>query len=286
MKKYYLVYLSLLVLSIGCSTANKTKSSSTTELKLSDVVYGANPRNIMDIYLPANRNQTTPFALLIHGGGWVGYGKENIREYQDTLLANGIAVASMNHRYANDSTIHYPQMLEDVDNALNYCIAHAKEWNTRNDRFVMTGVSSGGHLALLYGFTSTNKINAIVEFAAPTNLADTALLNYAVKTNLIDLIQKMTGKKYKEGKPLDPSFALSSPINHIKNIPVLIVQGKADRVVPYSQSLQLNQALEEKGIVHKLVTIPNAEHDLNLTDPATKKLVYGEAVKWILKYGK
>lgn len=286
MKHSFFLFLSFLVLSVGCNTTNKPTTGSKTELKLSDVAYGTNPRNIMDVYLPANRNNTTPFAILIHGGGWVGYGKEYIREYQDSLLANGIAVASMNHRYANDSTIHYTQMLEDVDNALNYCIAHAKEWNTRKDYFVMTGVSSGGHLALLYGFTSPKKINAIVEFCAPTNLADTALLNYAVKTNLIDLIQKMTGKKYAEGKPLDPAFALSSPINHIKNIPVLIVQGNADLVVPYSQSVQLNQALEEKGIVHKLVTIPNAGHDLNLTDPATRTLVYGEAVKWILKYGK
>lgn len=274
-----------LVAFMGCSSSKKMVTNIAEE-KFINVTYGADTRNIMDVFLPASRTSNTPFVLLIHGGAWVGYSKDYVNDYRDTLLNNGIAVASINHRYANDSTIHYPQMLEDVNNALDYCMAHANQWNTRNDGFTMAGVSSGGHLALLYGFTSTKKINAIVEFCAPTNLADTAVLNYTVKIKLIDVIQKMTGKKYEEGTPLDTAFANSSPITHVKNIPVLIVHGNADPVVSYSQTLQLNQRLKEKGVVHKLVTIPGADHSLNMKDPATRALVYKEAVQWILKYGK
>jgi hypothetical protein len=44
--------------------------------------------------------------------------------------------------------------------------------------------------------------------------------------------------------------------------------------------------LEADKIVHKLIPIPGAGHDLNLrTDPVTKVMIYREAEAWIFKYG-
>lgn len=285
MKHFFWIVAVIMIIS-ACSSAKKTTAQALAQEKLNDVKYGPYDRNIMDVYLPANRTANTPFALLIHGGGWTGYGKEYIREYQDTMLAHGIAVASINHRYANDSTIHYKEMLADADAALTYCINHAAEWHTRSNNFVITGVSSGAHLALMYGFTSTKKINAIVEFSAPTNVSDTALLSYTMKVNLLDLIQKMVGKKFQPGQPLDAAFADASPVNHVrKDIPVLIIHGNADPVVPYVQALQLNEKLQQAGAVHKLVTLPNVGHSLEPKDSALKTMMYDEAVKWINTYG-
>eukprot|EP01133_Synstelium_polycarpum_P010549 gene10549-12272_t len=239
--------LILLIFSFTCAKAEKPVDSLTLQKKM-DVVYGPYPRNIMDVYLPAGRSASTPFVLLIHGGAWTMAAKENIREYQDSLLAHGIAVASINHRYANNQDVHYPQMMEDVEKALNYCISQANQWNIRSDHFVLTGVSSGAHLALLYSYTSKKNINAIVEFCGPTDLTDTTTLNYEIKTGLIDVIQKMTGRNYVKGAQLDPSYADSSPVNHVKNIPVLIIHGDKDKVVPYAQSLFLVKELQKKGV--------------------------------------
>lgn len=38
------------------------------EYKLSNVSYGTHDRNVMDVYLPANRTIDAPLAILIHGG--------------------------------------------------------------------------------------------------------------------------------------------------------------------------------------------------------------------------
>lgn len=280
-----IVLTAMILAYIACSSLRK-QATNLPEQKQNDVKYGSNERNIMDVYLPANRDASTPFVLLIHGGGWVGYGKENIREYQDTLFANGIAVASINHRYANDSTIHYHEMITDAETALDYCSGHADEWHTRSNNFVVTGVSSGGHLALMTGYSSRKKIKAIVEFSAPVNFADTALLNYARQVNLLDLIQKMTGKIYRINEPLDAAFYDASPVNHIKkDIPVLIVHGDADPLVPYAQAQLFNQMLEEVGAVHKLITLPDVGHSLQPKDSVLYKMMYSEAVNWILKYG-
>ncbi|AOM76393.1 alpha/beta hydrolase [Pedobacter steynii] len=286
MKKSILAVFTLFIILSGCSSTKQVTSSS-TEKKLKNVAYGKHPRNVMDVYLPAGRSKQTPLVLLIHGGAWVKAGKEDAQEYADSLFNNHIAVVSINYRYASTDSVHYLQMMEDVDNALNYCIANAQDWNIRKDNFSLTGGSSGAHVALLYSYTTNKKIKAIVDLCGPTNLADTTVLNYSAKVGLLGVIEMMTGKKYIRGQALDPAYANSSPITHIKNIPTLIIHGTTDPVVHFSQSQQLSDQLKAKNVIHKLLPIPGAGHDLNTKkDPATRTLVYHEAINWISKYGK
>ncbi|MBN8820428.1 MULTISPECIES: alpha/beta hydrolase [unclassified Spirosoma] len=219
--RYGWVVLSALIL-LNCSTS-KTAIGHYQQEKLNDVAYGTSPRNVMDVYLPANRTDKTPFVILIHGCAWVKAGKEYVRDIQDTLLNHGIAVASINHRYANQTDIHYPQMLADVNQAMTYCHTHAAEWHTRPDGFVLMGASSGGHLALLTAYTTPRNIRAVVDFSGPTNFTDTTLLNYADKVGLMEVVQMMTGKPYVKGTLPDPAFAQASPVTQVKPIPVLIV---------------------------------------------------------------
>jgi len=253
--------------------------------KLMQVSYGPYPRNIMDVYLPANRTDKTPFVVLIHGGAWTMSGKEAVRDFQDSLFAHGIAVASINHRYANDSDVHYLQMIQDVDRAVSYCQAHSNQWHTNAKNLVMSGASSGAHLALLYAYTTSKKIKAIVDFCGPTDLADTAVLNYSANVGLMGVIQKMTGKTYTPGKTVPQEFIASSPLYYIKNIPILIVHGTADPVVKFVLSQRLSDKLDSARIIHKLLPIPGAGHDLNLANPVTKAMIYSESEAWILKYG-
>ncbi|MBD2755272.1 alpha/beta hydrolase [Spirosoma validum] len=280
---YSWVMLTALML-VNCS-ASKTPSGHYQQEKFNDVAYGVHSRQVMDVYLPANRTTHTAFVILIHGGAWVKAGKEYVRDIQDTLLKHGIAVASINHRYANQTDVHYPQMLEDVNQAMTYCSTHAAQWHTRPDGFVLVGASSGAHLALLTAYTTPKTIRAVVDFSGPTNLADTTLLNYAQKVGLIEVVQMMTGKSYVKGTLPDPAFAQASPLTQVKAIPVLMIHGTADVVVPYAQSEVLEGKLSSMGIKHKLLAIPNAGHDLSMNDSKIRALVLNTAVEWVLTYG-
>ena len=269
----------------GCSSTKRIATSFTEE-KIMDVAYGSFPSSKMDVYLPANRNAQTPFVILIHGGAWVSGDKKSDTPTQDSLLAHGIACANINYRFVNSLQTHYPQMLSDIDSAVNYCIAHAGEWNTRKDNFITSGASAGGHLSLLYGYTTNKKVSVIIAECPVTDLTDTAVLNYETKIGLLNVIQKMTGAIYTPGQSLGPEFAASSPIYHVKNIPTLIIHGTADRTVPYSQAVDLDKMLTTKNITHKLITIPGADHDCNINVPTTRTMIYKEIVAWAWKYGK
>ena len=249
-----------------------------------DVHYGTHERQVMDVALPPGRSSSTPLVVLIHGGAWTMAGKEYVTQFRDSIFHNGIAIASINHRYANDSAVHFREMIEDVDLAVRYCLTHAAEWNVAENNINIAGVSSGGHLALLYAFTTNTPVKTVVEFSAPVQFADTVLLNYARKAGLIDVVQKMTGHRYLDNQPLDAAFTEASPLTHVKSIPTLIVHGTADVVVPFGQAQLLDRKLTSLNVPHKMISIETAGHDLNLKDSTTRALVYSESSKWIRSY--
>ncbi|MGH2564919.1 MAG: prolyl oligopeptidase family serine peptidase [Ginsengibacter sp.] len=269
---------------VGCNS--KRIVANLAEGKKTDIIYGSFPSSKMDVYLPANRNTQTPFVILIHGGSWVSGAKEDETPTQDSLMAHGIASANINYRFANDSDIHYPQLLADIDSAVNFCSTHFQEWNIKKENYILCGFSAGAHLALLYGFTTNKKINAIIAESAPTDLTDTAILNYENRIGMIPEIEKIVGATYTQEQPLAPAFAASSPIDHVKNIPTLLIHGTADSLVPYSQAVNLDKMLGSKNIPHRLISIAGANHDCNINVPATRTMIYNEIVGWTLQYGK
>lgn len=272
----------LIILLLAVSLHSLAQSDT---LKQTDVKYGPYERNVLDVYLPPNRTPQTPFVIVIHGGAWVQAGKEYVRDFQEYLLKEGIASVNLNHRYANDTTVHYKEIMQDIDNAVNFCISNAAKWNTRNTGFCTAGFSSGAHLALLYGYTTTKKINAILDFSGPANFTDTTTLAYSVKVGLMPLIEKISGDTCTDVNHLPESFALASPYTHVKNIPTFIAHGLVDPVVLIRQSQQLADTLQAIKAPVEFIKVPGLAHDLD-KKPVEKEQLYQAAVKWLKTYGK
>ena len=281
---HILLFLFIFSLS-GCSSTQS--ENETQEIELTDVKYGSHDRNKMDIYLPANRNPETPFVVNIHGGAWTVGDKSNDTSLSKYLLSKGIAVANINYRYANSTDTHLPELLDDVDQAFKYLIVHSKDWNTRNTGFSITGQSSGAHISLMYAYTKTDKIKAIVDRCAPTDFTDTNTLWQLDNQHLMDAVNQMSGNKtvWKEGDPIPELYTRSSPVKFVKNIPILIIHGDKDPVVPIKQSYNLIEVLKEKNALYKLLIFQGADHSLDaLPGNSAKKLT--STADWINQYGK
>lgn len=272
----------------SCSRDNHPPLAPAEQQKQYSLSYGPDTRNKLDIYLPANRNSATPFVLLIHGGAWVEGDKADFNFLQDSLMAEGIASASISYRYAS-GTVHYQELMADVGLALNYCYNKSTEWNIRKDKYIICGFSAGAHMALLYGYQydNSNRIGGIISASGPTDISQADWLNYAAVTSLLDEIQLMVGATYTFGQPLDPKFTDASPIHHIKNVPTLILHGTADPLVPYVQAQNLSVALASQNITQRLVTFENGGHDLGVTNnPAYYNTMMTEIKTWCKTYGK
>ncbi len=287
MKPLPLFLLIWLLLTAACTEKEPAKPSTGETTRFTDVAYGQHARHKMDVVLPARRNEATPFVLLIHGGGWMAGSKEDMKGFQDYLEVNGIASAAINYRYA-DANLHYAALMDDVHKAVSFCASKASTWSYRDSRFILLGASAGAHMSLLYGYKydSGNRTGGIISMAGPTDLTNIAMLNYAASIGLGASIFNIVGAAYVGGQPLAPQFAEASPVHQLKNVPTLLIHGKTDNVVLYSQAEILATKLQQQSVPYKLVSLPNDGHDLGLGKPANVQLIASEIVQWINKYGK
>jgi acetyl esterase/lipase len=265
------------------ATSQPTKK----DLVLRDVKYGTDKRNTMNVLVPKGSNDKTPFILFMHGGAWVTGDKNDVAIVQLALGSAGIASAAINYRYASDN-VHYPELMSDVNSAVDYIVDHGKDWNINTNKMAIGGISAGAHMALLYGYhyDKGNHISSIISMAGPTDMTNVDFLNGATLLKLIDGGNKMVGATYEFGKPVPSQFKTASPIQYVKNVPTLIVHGTGDIVVPYAQAELLANTLKKKGYTYDLMTIPGANHDVGLGNQATAKQIADKVVEWVKRYSK
>lgn len=116
---------------------------------LRDQPYGSDPRQRMDVYLPAGA-QGAPVIFMVHGGAW-RWGDKGAAAVVDNKvarwLARGLAFVSIDYRLLPQADPQ--QQAQDVARALAAAQTHAAEWGADPARFVLMGHSAGAHLIAL-----------------------------------------------------------------------------------------------------------------------------------------
>ena len=84
-------------------------------------------KHLLDIYIPANAKGNVPFVVFIHGGGWISNDKYADMGYMPNtitaILNNGIAIASIDYRYAMQAV--FPKILQDCNRAVSFLYDNA-----------------------------------------------------------------------------------------------------------------------------------------------------------------
>ncbi len=256
--KYFLWILLAAVTTFGCSKEGESEVHKVfIEPKtITDVNYGNDVAQRMDIYLPAGRSQaTTQVLLIIHGGGWFAGDKKDMNDFASKFQnqMSNYAVVNMNYRLVTFAPVRYmlPPQTDDIRSAMDYIGKNAAELGVKQE-FVVLGLSAGGHLAMLYSYKydTERRVKAAVNIVGPSNLNDSYYLNielyrWAMEhiTNPSNLPTNMTA----------PVFG--SPVTWVtKNAPPTIsFYGTNDEYIPPSQ----HSALEDTLNNYK---IPNQKH--------------------------
>lgn len=259
----------LLILAAVCgmavSTGCKKNEWGTGQNKtMTDVAYGSDPQQKMDVYLPAGRNtEKTRMFIWIHGGAWSGGDKSEgsgIKQLLDHYL-HDYAYASLNYRLYNTDTQanRFPAQENDIKAAVDYILAHAQEWQV-SDRIVIGGGSAGGHLALLQGYkyNTEGHIRAAVAYYPPTELRSCYSYNLFTQFTLYSLLG---------GTPdmVPQLYAESSPLTYLAagSCPTVFFHGTDDQVVPISQSDTLKARLTQTGVPSDYAYYPGQGHGFN-----------------------
>ncbi len=115
------------------------------------IVYGEDPLQVLDLWLPKVRTGKAPLVLYVHGGGWKRGSKDSAtgRAKPVHYPEEGYAFASINYRLVPAATVE--QQAADVASALAAVLAKADALGIDRTRVVLMGHSAGAHLVALVG---------------------------------------------------------------------------------------------------------------------------------------
>ncbi|MFI5452069.1 alpha/beta hydrolase [Pedobacter sp. UC225_61] len=185
----------MLMLFIACEKVEQPSYQTKAEAQLiTDLAYGNDPKQTMDVYLPPNRTSNTSVIIFVHGGSFIGGDKNDYKAHAIYLANCGYAVLNVNYRLVNgtglsetrlepphiESEVKIKDQVNDVATVVDFAIAHAKEWVVSNKRIAIAGHSAGGTLALLYSYDArnTNKVQAVSNMAGALDLVFTNVSNW------------------------------------------------------------------------------------------------------------
>ncbi|HVY25617.1 MAG TPA: alpha/beta hydrolase [Polyangiaceae bacterium] len=236
--------------------------------------YGPETSQRLDVIYPSNAGpkgtQRLPVVLMFHGGAWIhsytngyGSGKDHMSTFFNRYLAHGFMVCNAEYR-VNDSPpvdgAPAPAAVEDALLAAKWCWDYLDYFHGDRERFVVTGASAGGHLALMVGLTTPAaklgptspidfKIAAVVSGYGPADIESE--INAVAKDWIPSSLPNRTG-----------IAKLVNPITYVRADvpPFIVVQGAKDNTAPVKDSQHLVDLLEVAGAEASIHLVPNAGH--------------------------
>ncbi|KNA07213.1 hypothetical protein SOVF_173930 [Spinacia oleracea] len=109
------------------------------------IVYGDQPRNRLDLYLPKNNNGPKPVVAFVTGGAWIiGYKAWGSLLGQQ-LSDRDIIVACIDYRNFPQGTMK--DMIEDASRGISFISKNIEEYGGDPNRLYLMGQSAGAHIS-------------------------------------------------------------------------------------------------------------------------------------------
>ncbi|MCU4675050.1 prolyl oligopeptidase family serine peptidase [Catenovulum sp. 2E275] len=172
------------------------------------------------------------------------------------------------------------KMQDDLTDAVDHYI---KTGLVNKDKVCIAGASYGGYAALAGGAFTPNKYRCVISINGVSDLEemlDTEKYNYGSDHWVVSYWEKSLLNK----KDPDEFLESISPINFAKQFkaPVLLIHSERDKVVPYEQSDDMFDELEDAGKNVKLVELEEDGH--NLIYAKSRLLMLKEIDAFLNKY--
>ncbi|HUN25626.1 MAG TPA: alpha/beta fold hydrolase [Steroidobacteraceae bacterium] len=253
----------------------------TAPLEVRRITYAASDGMEIPAYLtlpPGRPERNLPLVVLPHGGP----AERDTAEFDwwsQALADQGYAILRPNYRGSSLSWRFLAagfgewgrKMQTDLSDGVHYL---AGEGLIDPKRVCIVGASYGGYAALAGVTLQSGVYRCAVSVAGPADLAHMLKwdnqqrgLGDARAIRYWDRFWGVSGAS-------DPRLDAISPIRHVASVdvPVLLIHGRDDTVVPYSQSEEMFQALQDAKKNVRLVTLKHEDHWLTHSDTRLQML--------------
>ncbi|XP_022143361.1 isoprenylcysteine alpha-carbonyl methylesterase ICME isoform X3 [Momordica charantia] len=111
-----------------------------------DIIYGDQPRNSLDLYLPRNTDKKRPVVIFVSGGAWIIGNKAWGALLGLQLAERDIIVASIDYRNFPQATIS--DMVKDVSKGVSFVCNNIADYGGDPNRIFLMGQSAGAHISV------------------------------------------------------------------------------------------------------------------------------------------
>ncbi|MGP0066902.1 MAG: alpha/beta hydrolase fold domain-containing protein [Isosphaeraceae bacterium] len=220
----------------------------------------------LDVASPAAGEGPFPAVLVIHGGAWRAGNKGDVGPVLLEFAGRGYVAFSPQYRFCPKEV--FPAQVQDVKAAVRWIKSNAKKYRVDPDRVGAMGFSAGGHLALMLGVTGPSdglegdpspgapdtRIKAVVNYFGPTDLGSKDIPDISK-----GLVKDFLGASA-EAKP--ELAAKASPKTYVSkdDAAILTFQGTKDPLVPFTQAIELAEAMTAAGVPGRVELLVGAQH--------------------------
>jgi acetyl esterase/lipase len=245
----------------------------------------------LDLYRPTkNVFNTSPVVFFIHGGAWIGGTKASINFDRfngavNTLREEGYTVISPNYTLAGEGRTVFPQCILDIYDAIEWTKDNASVYGLDTTNLGILGESAGAHIAMMIAFPEESlqpekykktKFRYLIDVYGPNDLTGIYHGHAIEKIEAsVKKVSKIFGSEFnikeyvfgfdpnKDSIRANELLNRYSPVNILSRneIPVLIIHGKKDQIVPVEQSIKLKQKLDSLGVPNEIRLLNNVDHN-------------------------
>ncbi|MDG2527758.1 alpha/beta hydrolase family protein [Caulobacter endophyticus] len=240
--------------------------------------------------LPKGKSaKNLPLIVLPHGGP-EGRDAPGFDWWSQGLASRGYAVLQPNFRGSEGFGQDFVQagfgewgkkMQTDLSDGVRYL---AKEGLIDPKRVCVVGASYGGYAALAGATIDTGVYRCAVSVAGPSDLKRMLVDNQERYATSKNAAMRYWLRFMGADGVRDPDLAAISPAKLAAkaDIPVLLIHGKDDTVVPYVQSKLMSEALTKAGKPVQFVTLDGEDHWLSRG--ASRQRMLTETVAFVEKH--
>lgn len=245
-------------------TLISVKEAATTPQQPADyrLNYGQHIFQFGDLRIPTG-DGPHPIAIVIHGGCWTTrYGLHLMDGMAARLTENGYATWNIEFRRVGQNSSAFPDVFDDVRRAALFVESLAEDHALDLGRIVLTGHSSGGHLALwLAGRLQGEWLRAdsrVLGVVALAPLVDFEALARSDGAACSSSLPPLLGGTYEE---VPDRYASESTINmKFAAARQILISGELDEIVPPKHVALQEKAQNEVGARVTHITSPTSGH--------------------------
>ena len=227
-------------------------------LNETDIVYLEHPEIGLQARIYRNESESIQSVIIdIHSGAWTYQDRTAGVQYDRNLASAGFTVIAIDHRQGPN--YKHPSASEDIEAAIEYTRINAESWGADPERIGLIGSSSGGHLALLAGINTKQKIEYVLACWPISNPA--YRYAYAQRENRSVLIEAHEGYFGSvENMQAASVQGILDAGKWTQLPPVLIIQSGEDRNAPLEMTTELLRAYQSAGGYLEYAFFPGEQH--------------------------